>query len=82
MNSSKGSAEEITKKTKQFYTDYPFPNYDISTPEKFKQYCQQHAWYLRTIPKKYVKESKNKTLLDCGGVLVKIVVCSPLLALM
>ena len=67
MNISKKSEEDITKKTKHFYTDYPFPNYDISTQESFKQYCLKHTWYLRTIPLAYIKESKNKTLLDCGG---------------
>lgn len=67
MSFLKKPEDVTTEKTKHFYTDYPFPNYDISNTEKFKQYCLKHAWYLRTIPTAYLKESKNKTLLDCGG---------------
>lgn len=56
----------INQEVKQFYTDNPFPNFDISTEEKFKEYCEKFKWYYKTFPKELLEHASSLSLLDCG----------------
>ena len=52
----------LNLKIKNFYSDNPFPNFNISTEDKFREYCKKFAWYYKTFPQEIIANASSLSL--------------------